>query len=169
MANFTSAIANRGFFIQPHFVKKINNQPINNKDKKLTTIDKENFEIVIDGMVDVVDRGTARIAKIKGINVAGKTGTVENFILIDDEKKQLTDHSTFIAFAPAENPKIVVSVFIENGYWGSRWAAPIASLIIEKYLNENVERKWLESRMLNGSLVDEYEKPYKYKNFSINE
>ena len=169
MANFTSAIANRGFFIQPHFVKKINNQPINKKDKKLTTIDKENFEIVIDGMVDVVDRGTARIAKIKGINVAGKTGTVENFILIEDEKKQLTDHSTFIAFAPAENPKIVVSVFIENGYWGSRWAAPIASLIIEKYLNKNVERKWLESRMLNGSLVDEYEKPYKYKNFSINE
>ena len=169
MANFTSAIANRGFFIQPHFVKKINNQPINNKDKKLTTIDKENFEIVIDGMVDVVDRGTERIAKIKGINVAGKTGTVENFILIEDEKKQLTDHSTFIAFAPAENPKIVVSVFIENGYWGSRWAAPIASLIIEKYLNENVERKWLENRMLNGSLVDEYEKPYKYKNFSINE
>ena len=162
MANFTSAIANRGFFIQPHFVKKINNQPTNKKDKKLTTIDKENFEIVIDGMVDVVDRGTARIARIKGINVAGKTGTVENFILIEDEKKQLTDHSTFIAFAPAENPKIVVSVFIENGYWGSRWAAPIASLIIEKYLNENVERKWLESRMLNGSLVNEYEKPYKY-------
>ena len=89
--------------------------------------------------------------------------------MIEDEKKQLTDHSTFIAFAPAENPKIAVSVFIENGYWGSRWAAPIASLIIEKYLNENVERKWLESRMLNGSLVNEYEKPYKYKNFSINE
>ena len=124
---------------------------------------------LIDGMVDVVDRGTARIAKIDGISVAGKTGTVENFILLKNEKKQLTDHSTFIAFAPAENPKIVVSVFIENGYWGSRWAAPIASLIIEKYLNENVERKWLESRMLNGSLVDEYEKPYKYKNFSINE
>ena len=69
-------------------------------------------------MVDVVIRGTARIAKIKGINVAGKTGTVENFILIEDEKKQLTDHSTFIAFAPAK-PKIVVSVFIENGYWGN--------------------------------------------------
>jgi len=169
MANFTSAIANRGFYIKPHFVKKINNQSVNNKEKKLTTIDKGNFEIVIDGMVDVVDRGTARVAKINGINVAGKTGTVENFILIENEKKQLTDHSTFIAFAPAENPKIVVSVFIENGYWGSRWAAPIASLIIEKYLNENVERKWLEKRMLNGSLVDEYEKPYKFKNFNINE
>ena len=83
--------------------------------------------------------------------------------------KQLTDHSTFIAFAPADDPKIAVSVFIENGYWGSRWAAPIASLIIEKYLKEDVGRKWLENRMVNGSLIDEYEKPYKFENFSINE
>ena len=169
MANFATAIANRGFYVKPHFVKRVDNKLINDRDKNYTTIDKENFEIVIDGMVDVVDRGTARIAKINGINVAGKTGTVENFILIEDEKKQLTDHSTFIAFAPAEDPKIVVSVFIENGYWGSRWAAPIASLIIEKYLKEDVGRKWLENRMVSGSLMDEYEKPYKFENFSINE
>ena len=169
MANFATAIANRGFYVKPHFVKRIDNRSMNNRDKNYTTIDKENFEIVIDGMVDVVDRGTARIAKINGISVAGKTGTVENFILIENEKKQLTDHSTFIAFAPAEDPKIVVSVFIENGYWGSRWAAPIASLIIEKYLKEDVGRKWLENRMVNGSLVEEYEKPYKFENFSINE
>ena len=169
MANFATAIANRGYYIKPHFVKSVDNKSINNTDKNYTTIDKENFEIVIDGMVDVVDRGTARIAKINGISVAGKTGTVENFILIENEKKQLTDHSTFIAFAPAEDPKIVVSVFIENGYWGSRWAAPIASLIIEKYLKEDVGRKWLENRMVNGSLTDEYEKPYKFEKFSINE
>ena len=169
MANFATAIANRGYYVKPHFVKRVDNKSINNTDKNYTTIDKENFEIVIDGMVDVVDRGTARIAKINGISVAGKTGTVENFILIENEKKQLTDHSTFIAFAPAEDPKIVVSVFIENGYWGSRWAAPIASLIIEKYLKEDVGRKWLENRMVNGSLTDEYEKPYKFENFSINE
>ena len=169
MANFASAIANRGFFYKPHFVKKINNQANISFEKNLTSIDKENFEVVINGMVDVVERGTARIAKIKNINVAGKTGTVENFILIEGEKKQLTDHSTFIAFAPAEDPKIVVSVFVENGYWGSRWAAPIASLIIEKYLTGNVERKWLESRMINGSLLAEYEKPYKFQNFTINE
>ncbi|MDA7741207.1 penicillin-binding transpeptidase domain-containing protein, partial [Flavobacteriaceae bacterium] len=169
MANFTSAVANRGFYYKPHFVKKINNESIFNEDKVTTTIDKENFEIVIDGMVEVVNKGTARIAKINGINVAGKTGTVENFILIENEKKQLTDHSTFIAFAPAENPEIVVSVFIENGYWGSRWAAPIASLIIEKYLTDNIERKWLENRMVNGSLQSEYEKPYKFKTFTINE
>jgi len=169
MANFATAIANRGYYVKPHFVKRVDNKSINNTDKNYTTIDKENFEIVIDGMVDVVDRGTARIAKINGISVAGKTGTVENFILIENEKKQLTDHSTFIAFAPAEDPKIVVSVFIENGYWGSRWAAPIASLIIEKYLKEDVGRKWLENRMVNGSLTDEYEKPYKFEKFSINE
>ena len=169
MANFASAIANRGFFYKPHFVKKINNQANISFEKNLTSIDKENFEVVINGMVDVVEKGTARIAKIKNINVAGKTGTVENFILIEGEKKQLTDHSTFIAFAPAEDPKIVVSVFVENGYWGSRWAAPIASLIIEKYLTGNVERKWLESRMINGSLLAEYEKPYKFQNFTINE
>ena len=169
MANFATAIANRGFYIKPHFVKSINNKLMNNREKNYTTIDKENFEIVIDGMLDVVDKGTARIAKINGISVAGKTGTVENFILIENEKKQLTDHSTFIAFAPADNPKIAVSVFIENGYWGSRWAAPIASLIIEKYLKEDVGRKWLENRMVNGSLIDEYEKPYKFENFSINE
>ena len=169
MANFASAIANRGFFYKPHFVKKINNQANVSLEKNITSIDKENFEVVINGMVDVVERGTARIAKIKNINVAGKTGTVENFILIEGEKKQLTDHSTFIAFAPAEDPKIVVSVFVENGYWGSRWAAPIASLIIEKYLTGNVERKWLESRMINGSLLAEYEKPYKFQNFTINE
>ena len=169
MANFASAIANRGFFYKPHFVKKINNQANTSFEKNITSIDKENFEIVINGMVDVVERGTARIAKIKNINIAGKTGTVENFILIEGEKKQLTDHSTFIAFAPAENPKIVVSVFVENGYWGSRWAAPIASLIIEKYLTGNIERKWLERRMINGSLLAEYEKPYKFQNFTINE
>ena len=169
MANFASAIANRGFFYKPHFVKKINNQTNISFEKNVTSIDKENFELIIDGMVDVVERGTARIAKIENINVAGKTGTVENFILIEGEKKQLTDHSTFIAFAPAEDPKIVVSVFVENGYWGSRWAAPIASLIIEKYLTGNIERKWLESRMINGSLLAEYEKPYKFQNFTINE
>ena len=118
MANFASAIANRGFFYKPHFVKKINNQANISFEKNLTSIDQENFEVVINGMVDVVERGTARIAKIKNINVAGKTGTVENFILIEGEKKQLTDHSTFIAFAPAEDPKIVISVFVENGYWG---------------------------------------------------
>ena len=169
MANIVSAIANRGFYIQPHFVKKIENNQVKSFEKRYTSINKENFDIVIDGMFDVVEKGTARIAKVNNLKIAGKTGTIENFTIINNERKQLTDHSTFIAFAPVENPKIAISVFIENGYWGSRWAAPIASLIIEKYINGEVSRSWLERRMLDGSLLEEYEKPYKFDLFEINE
>ena len=169
MANIVSAIANRGFYVQPHFVKKVDNDLINSYERKYTSINKENFDIVIDGMFDVVEKGTARIAKVNNLKIAGKTGTIENFTIINNERKQLTDHSTFIGFAPIDNPQIAISVFIENGYWGSRWAAPIASLIIERYINGEVNRKWLEQRMLNGSLLEEYEKPYKFEIFEINE
>ena len=75
----------------------------------------------------------------------------------------------FIAFAPKENPQIALAVFVENGYWGARWAAPVASLMIEKYLKKEVKRKWLENRILNGSLLTEYEKPYSGKPFKINQ
>ena len=120
-------------------------------------------------MHEVVEKGTAKIARIPGINICGKTGTVENFMKINGKKTQLTDHSIFIAFAPKQNPKIALAVFIENGYWGSRWAAPIASLLIEKYILGDVKRKWLETKMLNGSLLSEYEKPLSGKLFVINE
>jgi len=169
MANIVSAIANRGFYIKPHFVKKIDNDILNSFERKYTSINEENFDIVINGMFDVVEKGTARIAKVNNLKIAGKTGTIENFTIINNERKQLTDHSTFIGFAPIDNPQIAISVFIENGYWGSRWAAPIASLIIEKYINGHINRKWLEQRMLNGSLLEEYEKPYKFDLFEINE
>ena len=132
-------------------------------------IDSKHFETVIEGMHQVVEKGTARIAKINGLEICGKTGTVENFIRLNNEKTQLTDHSIFIAFAPKENPKIALAVFIENGYWGARWAAPIASLMIEKYLRKEVKRKWLEKRMTEGSLIAEYEKPLLGKPFNINE
>jgi len=124
---------------------------------------------VIDGMHQVVERGTAKVAKIKGIEVCGKTGTVENFMKINGVKTQLSDHSIFIAFAPKDDPKIAIAVYVENGYWGGRWAAPIASLMIEKYLNGSIKRKWLEDRMLKGSLLAEYEKPYSGEPFVINE
>ena len=88
---------------------------------------------------------------------------------IDGVKTALTDHSIFIAFAPKNDPKIALAVYVENGYWGARWAAPIASLMIEKYLNGKVSRKWLEDRMMNGSLLAEYDKPYSGKPFEINE
>ena len=170
MANFTSAIANRGYFIQPHFLKSVGNNSLNKEyERKYTSIDSIHFETVIDGLHQVVERGTAKVAKIKGIDVCGKTGTVENFIKINGVKTQLTDHSIFIAFAPKYNPKIAIAVYVENGYWGARWAAPIASLMIEKYLNGDVKRKWLENKMLNGSLIAEYEKPYSGEQFVINE
>ena len=170
MANFTAAIANRGFYRKPHF-KKSYNSKINDSlyPVKRTSIDSKHFETVIEGMHQVVEKGTARIAKINGLEICGKTGTVENFIRLNNEKTQLTDHSIFIGFAPKENPKIAIAVFIENGYWGARWAAPIASLMIEKYLKEEVERKWLEKRMTEGSLISEYEKPLLDKPFNINE
>jgi len=104
-------------------------------------------------MIDVVEKGTATNSKIKDILIAGKTGTAENFIKIDGVRKQLTDHS----------------IFIENGYWGTRWAAPISSLMMEKYLKGSVSRNWLESYIKDGDLTEEYLKPYKYKNFKINE
>ncbi|MDA7808471.1 penicillin-binding protein 2 [Flavobacteriaceae bacterium] len=170
MANFTATIANRGYFRKPHF-KKTKSQKESDSlyPKNPTSIDTEHFETVIKGMYQVVEQGTARIAKIKGIDVCGKTGTVENFILLNGEKTQLTDHSIFVAFAPKDDPKIALAVFIENGYWGGRWAAPIASLMIEKYLTGEVKRSWLENRMLEGSLQAEYEKPLLGKAFTINE
>jgi penicillin-binding protein 2 len=152
-------------------VKKIENDSIDNiyNERKQTLISEKHFDPIIKGMVDVVEKGTAQNSKIKGIKFAGKTGTAENFVKINDQKKQLTDHSIFIGFAPAEDPKIAICVFIENGYWGTRWAAPISSLIAEKYLNRKVERKWLEKYILNGNLTEEYMKPYLYENFVINE
>ena len=170
MANFTATIANRGFYIKPHFLKSVSNGTFKTiNEKKITTIDSIHFETVIDGMYQVVERGTARVARIPGIEVCGKTGTVENFVKIEGVKTQLTDHSMFIAFAPKDNPKIALAVLVENGYWGARWAAPIASLLIENYLTGEVKRKWLENRMLNGNLLAEYEKPYSGKPFLINE
>ena len=170
MANFTAAIANRGYFYTPHFVKSISGDLLpKNYSKNTTAIDSIHFETVIEGMHKVVEIGTARIAKIPGIAVCGKTGTVENFVKIDGVKTQLTDHSMFIAFAPKDDPKIAIAVFVENGYWGGRWAAPIASLMIEKYLNKEIKRKWLETRMIEGTLLEEYKKPYSGKPFRVNE
>jgi penicillin-binding protein 2 len=170
LANFTAAIANRGYYYTPHFLRSVSGDSIQQKFlRKNTSIDPEHFEVVIDGMHKVIERGTAKIARIKGIEVCGKTGTAENFTKIDGVKTQLTDHSIFIAFAPKEDPKIAIAVFIENGYWGGRWAAPIASLMLEQYINKKVKRSWLEKRMVEGSLVSEYDKPYSGKPFTINE
>lgn len=160
LANMMAAVANEGYYYTPHIVKKIKGQSLDKKftTKHYTTIDKQYFAPIIQGMEDVYNFGTASSLKVEGIKICGKTGTAENKIRVAGKTYQLKDHSIFVAFAPRENPKIALAVFIENGYWGSRWAGPIATLMIEKYLNGKITRKDLETRMLNGSIEDEYRK-----------
>ncbi|GLB48704.1 penicillin-binding protein 2 [Neptunitalea lumnitzerae] len=163
LANVAAIIANRGHYYTPHIIKEINNQPITDENftkPKYTSIAAEHYDAIIEGMFEVYNSniGTARGARIAGINIGGKTGTAENFTVIDGKRYQLKDHSIFIAFAPIEDPQIAVAVFVENGYWGSTYAAPIASLMIEKYIHGEISRTDLEKRMLNSSLEDEYNK-----------
>ncbi len=168
LANMTAAIANRGYYYTPHILKKVGDSAIQDKrftSPKYTTINPRHFEPVIEGMFNVFEVGTARGSKIEDIEICGKTGTAENFKRINGEKVQFTDHSIFIAFAPKDDPKIAIAVFVENGYWGSRWAAPIASLMIEKYIKGDVSREWLEKRMLEGSLEEEYSKQLEIESY----
>ena len=163
LANFTAAIANRGYFYTPHIVKKINNERIDNQKytvPKQTTIDKKNFGPVIEAMHEVFKTGTGKWSRIKGIEICGKTGTAENFTLINGFKEQLEDHSILVAFAPKENPKIALAVFVENGGYGSTIAAPITSLIIEKYIKGEISpsNKYREQQMLSLSLEKVYKK-----------
>ncbi|MEM9000164.1 MAG: penicillin-binding transpeptidase domain-containing protein [Bacteroidota bacterium] len=172
LANMTAAIANKGYFFTPHIIKKIGGiSTIDTKytEPRHTTIDKEHFDPVIEGMANVYKYGTARWVQIPDIEIAGKTGTVENFTRIDGERVQLTDHSVFVAFAPIKKPEIVIAVYIENGYYGARYAGHIASLMIEKYIKGEITRKDLEKRMLEKTLEHEYAKPYSGEPFKINE
>lgn len=172
LANMTAAIANRGHYFTPHVIKKIGGENISFPrftEAKHTTIDKKHFEPVIHGMAEVYKKGTAKWLQIPGIEIAGKTGTVENFTKIDGVRTQLTDHSVFVAFAPVNNPKIAIAVYIENGYYGARYAGHMASLLIEKYLKGEITRTDLEQRMLEKTLEHEYAKPYSGQPFKINE
>ncbi|SFU27814.1 penicillin-binding protein 2 [Pustulibacterium marinum] len=161
LANVAAIIANRGFYYTPHIVKSVNDQPLEDPQytkPKYTTIDKEYFEPVIQGMYDVYRKGTAARAQVDSIHIGGKTGTSQNSTTIGGIKYDLADHSIFIAIAPIENPKIALAVFVENGVWGSRYAAPIASLMIEKYIKGHITRTDLERRMFETGLQDEYDK-----------
>jgi penicillin-binding protein 2 len=154
MANLVAAIANRGYYYIPHFAKAFKKgdelvekpekyqQPVN------TGIAGEYFDWVADGMNRVVSEGTARSVAIAGIPIAGKTGTVQN--------PHGEDHSTFIAFAPVDDPKIAIAVYVENAGGGGRYAAPIASFIIEKYLKGEIgeSRKWREQDIKDTDLLD---------------
>lgn len=172
LANMTAAIANRGFYYTPHILKKIDGENIDDPRytvPKYTTIDRKHFEPVVRGMADVYKNGTARWLQVPGIEIAGKTGTVENYTRINGVRTQLTDHSVFVAFAPVDNPKIALAVYIEHGYYGARYAGHIASLLIEKYIKGEISRTDLEKRMLEKTLEKEYAKPYSGEEFKINE
>lgn len=143
MANFMAIIANKGFYYKPHVVKAIgskNNPNTKYQDRIYVNIEPQYFDIIMKGMEMAVIGGTARSAKIDGINLIGKTGTAQN--------PHGKDHSVFVSIAPKENPKIVVFVLIENAGFGATVAAPIASLITEFYLNREVKRKDLEKRII---------------------
>jgi len=160
LANMIAIVANRGYYYTPHIIKKIKGLQIYKKfrTKHVTTVDKKYFEPVISGLFDVYNLGTARGLNVEGIDICGKTGTAENYTKINGKRVKLQDHSIFVAFAPKDNPKIAIAVFVENGYWGKRWAGPITSLMIEKYIKRKITRKDLEKRMLEGSLQAEYNK-----------
>ncbi len=160
LANMMAAVANRGYYFTPHIVKNIKDQKLDKKfvTKHYTTIDKQYYEPVIQGLEDVYNYGTAAGFRVEGMKICGKTGTAENKIRVAGKTYQLKDHSIFVAFAPRDNPKIALAVFIENSGYGATWAGPIATLMLEKYINGTISRKDLETRMLNGSLEAEYQK-----------
>jgi penicillin-binding protein 2 len=150
MANMTAAIANRGYYYIPHIVRSVgDNEPIDKKflTKRVVSIDTALFGPIIDGMEEAVNGGggaTASVAALKDITVCGKTGTAQN--------PHGKDHSVFIAFAPKNDPKIAIAVFVENAGFGATYAAPVASLMIEKYLKGEVSNKALEQRMIELKL-----------------
>ena len=150
MANLAATIANRGYWITPHLVKGFGQigKGVNAQLRQIhkTDIDSKNFEAIIGGMQDAVEHGTVGGGNgiVEGITICGKTGTSQN--------KKGKDNSIFIAFAPRYNPKIAIAVMVQNAGFGGSVAAPIATLMIEKYLKRKVERTALKERMMNWSI-----------------
>ena len=152
LANLAATIANRGYYYIPHMVKSLQDTTISERftERHYTMVDTTHFKDVIEGMYLAVNApagtgGTAARAKVEGIDICGKTGTAQN--------PHGKDHAVFICFAPRENPKIAVAAYIENAGFGGTWAAPIASLLIEKYLNGTISREALEKEVMNWNLL----------------
>jgi penicillin-binding protein 2 len=167
LANAMCIIANKGYFYTPHFVQKIEEETdedsallsrFRKKHEVLTNISDTAYQAVIDGMNDVVEAGTARIAKIPGIDVCAKTGTAQNFTFLDGRKLELPENSMFVCFAPKENPKIAIAVTVENAGYGATWAGPIARILMEKYLNDTIQEKSKADleRISNANLMPRY-------------
>ncbi len=161
IANLAATVANRGWYRIPHIVKASEGVGIDPKyyEKQYTMVDTTNFKKVTQGMWRAVNSGfgsggTASIAAVPGLDICGKTGTAQN--------PRGADNSVFICFAPKDDPKIAVAAYIENAGFGATWAAPIASLLVEKYLNGEIgdQRRTLEDRVLQGNLMSKV-KAYK--------
>lgn len=150
MANLAACIGNRGYWYAPHLIKEFKDgTPIPERfnEKHVVKINPGHFNAVAEGMEQCVIRGTARIAQVPGVSVCGKTGTSQN--------PHGDDHSVFFAFAPKDNPRIAIAVYVENAGWGASYAAPIAGLMIEKLLNDTIAtaRIPIEERMINADLT----------------
>ena len=149
IANLGATIANRGWFYTPHVVKEISDSTIDEKyrKKRHTSIKRQYYEDVAEGMRMAVTGGTCRTANLPGIEVCGKTGTAQN--------PHGRDHSVFMGFAPYHNPKIAIAVYVENAGFGATYGVPIGSLMIEKYLTGEISpaRKGIEERMLNSNTI----------------
>jgi penicillin-binding protein 2 len=147
LANYATILANRGFYYVPHLLKFIEGEEDNTRIRKNTTIDPKYFNLIVQGMYNVFEgsMGTARAYKVDSLDICGKTGTAEN--------PHGKAHSIFIAFAPKDNPRIALAVVVENAGFGATWAAPITTLMIEKYLNGTTKRPWVEERILNENLI----------------
>jgi penicillin-binding protein 2 len=178
MANAMCVIANKGYYYTPHFVKGIEGEGdddeallnrFQQKHDVLTNIPDIVFNEVIEGMSDVVKVGTARGAQIEGVEVCAKTGTAENYTILDQRRIKLPDNSMFVCFAPKENPKIAIAVFVQNAGFGATWAAPIARMMMEKYLLDTLTAKSKidSARIASTNLMPSYFKRLQYKEDSI--
>ena len=177
IANAMCIVANKGFYYIPHFVQNIEGAAeedtllsrFHEKHSAVSHISDEDYDVVQNGMQGVVDFGTARSVRIPGINMCAKTGTAENNQVINGKLYKLKNHSVFACFAPRENPKIAVAVIVENGGYGADAAGPIASLLVEKYVNDTIatDRLELEDRMTNMNLMPGYLVRKQYKADSI--
>ena len=149
IANLSATIANRGYFYVPHVVKGIQGQAIDSLYTRphYTTVGRNYYEEVVEGMREAVVRGTCRWGAIPGIEMCGKTGTAQN--------PHGEDHSAFMGFAPKDNPQIAIAVYVENAGYGATYGVPIGSLMMEMYLNRRIapERKWIEKRMLEANTI----------------
>jgi len=166
-------VANKGYYYIPHFVKDFENETekdtvlkkYRQKHEVLTHIPNDVYDIVQEGMQDVVEHGTAQVARIPGINICAKTGTAENKTVLDGRVIQLKDNSMFVCFAPREDPKICIAVVVQNAGYGATWAAPIGSLMVEKYLTDSIRTERMEEvkRIADANIIPDYFERLQYK------